>query len=147
MRRIDERKRNYAQRIIKPTSKYIQHALFIPHRLCAALSFRIASQLNVSCAFRKAGSVRCDGSLSRINRSYPKRKMNFHSGSLNPLRITALGEFVVSCPKFSRLWQSRISDANAFARVQHIQSARRRFEAQLRIFRNIYNGIVSIVSF
>lgn len=30
------------------------------------------------------------GSLSRVNRSYPERKMNFHSLSLNPFRITAL---------------------------------------------------------
>lgn len=65
-------------------------AIFIPHR--GRRNFilkhtRLATEhvLYISRAGAPAGS------LSRINRSYPERKMNFHSRSLNPFRITAFG--------------------------------------------------------
>jgi len=38
------------------------------------------------------------GSLSRINRSYPEREMNFHSRSLNPFGITASGSPALFLP-------------------------------------------------
>lgn len=126
-----------------------ERTIFISRRArIAALLFRsvLASQPNMSCTSRDAGvsaGSGCGGSLSRINRSYPGRKMNFHPRSLNPFRITARPEFAASyfsvssdifkCP--THTYTHTRSPAYIVYNVQNTRS--HRLETRERVFQNI----------